>query len=129
MKKIINLNVFGALLAGVLLITATSISVYAAEWKYAMGEGESDPQGIYAVAFKDYIEENSRHTIKIYPVGSLGEETDMLEQTRAGILQFLGQSTGYMGGTIPEMDLFTLPYVMPTDTKQLDYFFQKFKSD
>jgi TRAP-type C4-dicarboxylate transport system substrate-binding protein len=127
MKKTMNLSAFTALLAGVLLITATSISVHAAEWKYAMGEGESDPQGIYAVAFKNYIEENSRHTIKIYPVGSLGEETDMLEQTRAGILQFLGQSTGYMGGTIPEMDLFTLPYVMPTDTKQLDYFFKNSK--
>lgn len=120
-------KMFMALLAGVLLIAGTSISLYAAEWKYAMGEGESDPQGIYATAFKSYIEENSRHKIKIYPVGSLGEETDMLEQTRAGILQFLGQSTGYMGGTIPEMDLFTLPYVMPTDTKQLDYFFKNSK--
>ena len=102
-------------------------SLQAAEWKYAMGEGESDPQGIYATTFKSYIEENSRHKIKIYPVGSLGEETDMMEQTKAGILQFLGQSTGYMGGTIPEMDLFTLPYVMPTDTKQLDYFFKNSK--
>ena len=127
MKKTMSSKLFKVLLAGILLIAATSISVYAAEWKYAMGEGESDPQGIYAVAFKNFIEENSRHTIKIYPVGSLGEETDMLEQTRAGILQFLGQSTGYMGGTIPEMDLFTLPYVMPTDTKQLDYFFKNSK--
>jgi TRAP-type C4-dicarboxylate transport system substrate-binding protein len=127
MKKIMTFKVFKALLAGVLLIAGTSISLYAAEWKYAMGEGESDPQGIYATAFRSYIEENSRHKIKIYPVGSLGEETDMLEQTRAGILQFLGQSTGYMGGTIPEMDLFTLPYVMPTDTKQLDYFFKNSK--
>jgi TRAP-type C4-dicarboxylate transport system substrate-binding protein len=127
MKKMMTVKMLGSLLAGVLLIAATSTSVHAEEWKYAMGEGESDPQGIYAVAFKNYIEENSRHTIKIYPVGTLGEETDMLEQTRAGILQFLGQSTGYMGGTIPEMDLFTLPYVMPTDTKQLDYFFKNSK--
>ena len=127
MKKVMNFKVFKVLLAGVLLLVATNISLYAAEWKYAMGEGESDPQGIYATAFKSYIEENSRYKIKIYPVGSLGEETDMLEQTKAGILQFLGQSTGYMGGTIPEMDLFTLPYVMPTDTKQLDYFFKNSK--
>jgi TRAP-type C4-dicarboxylate transport system substrate-binding protein len=127
MKKIANLKMVKALLAGVVLIMATSFSLYAAEWKYAMGEGESDPQGIYAVAFKNFIEENSRHKVKIYPVGSLGEETDLLEQTNAGILQFLGQSTGYMGGTIPEMDLFTLPYVMPTDTKQLDYFFKNSK--
>ena len=127
MKHFMNLKKVSALLTGSLLIAATSISVYAAEWKYAMGEGVNDPQGIYATAFKDFIEENSRHTIEIYPVGSLGEEADMLEQTKAGILQFLGQSTGYMGGTIPEMDLFTLPYVMPTDTKQLDYFFKNSK--
>jgi TRAP-type C4-dicarboxylate transport system substrate-binding protein len=127
MQYFLNLKRVSAFFAGALLIATTSISVYAEEWKYAMGEGVSDPQGIYATAFKNYIEENSRHTIKIYPVGSLGEETDMLEQTKAGILQFLGQSTGYMGGTIPEMDLFTLPYVMPTDTKQLDYFFKNSK--
>ena len=128
MEKIMSLKVFKVLLAGCLLIAVTGMNVYAAEWKYAMGEGLSDPQGIYAVAFKSYIEENSRHKIKIYPVGSLGEETDMMEQTKAGILQFLGQSTGYMGGTIPEMDLFTLPYVLPTDTKQLDYFFKNSKA-
>lgn len=127
MKTNLISKVFKSLFAGILLIAATSLSLQAAEWKYAMGEGVSDPQGIYATAFKDFIEENSRHTIKIYPVGSLGEETDLLEQTKAGILQFLGQSTGYMGGTIPEMDLFTLPYVMPTDTQQLDYFFKNSK--
>lgn len=128
MKKSLNLTVVKALLAGILLVAMTGMNAAAAEWKYAMGEGLSDPQGIYATAFKDFIEENSRHKIKIYPVGSLGEETDMMEQTKAGILQFLGQSTGYMGGTIPEMDLFTLPYVMPTDTKQLGYFFKNSKA-
>lgn len=116
-----------ALFAGWLLITSTGIGLHAAEWKYAMGEGLTDPQGIYAVAFKDFIEENSRHTVKIYPVGSLGEETDMMEQAQAGILQFIGQSTGYMGATIPEMDLFSLPYVMPTNTAELDYFFKNSK--
>ncbi len=34
-------------------------SLQAAEWKYAMGEGESDPQGIYATTFKSYIPESS----------------------------------------------------------------------
>ncbi len=109
------------------LITVAGTGLQAAEWKYAFGEGMSDPQGIYATAFKKFIEENSRNTIKLYKVGSLGEETDMMEQAKAGLLQFIGQSTGYMGGTIPEMDIFTLPYVMPTDTKELDYFFKNSK--
>lgn len=120
--KLINLK--SLILAGMLV--ATSLS--ATTWKYAMGEGLTDPQGIYAVAFKNYIEKHSDNKIKIYPVGSLGEETDLLEQTKFGLLQFLGQSTGYMGGTIPEMDLFTLPYVLPTDTKKLDYFFKHSKA-
>lgn len=119
-----KLKLFKMLLPGVCALLATSFGLNAAEWKYAMGEGLEDPQGIYAVAFKDFIEENSRHTVEIYPVGSLGEETDMMEQAQAGILEFLGQSTGYMGGTIPEMDLFTLPYVLPTNTAQLDFFFK-----
>ncbi len=128
MKKQVTAKAVKVLLTTILLMAATCMSLYAEEWKYAMGEGPSDPQGIYATAFKKFIEDNSRHTIKIYPVGSLGEETDMMEQTKAGIIQFLGQSTGYMGGTIPEMDLFTLPYVMPTDTAQLDYFFKHSKA-
>ncbi len=73
MKKIFTGKKICTLLTGALLIATTTISAYAEEWKYAMGEGESDPQGIYATAFKNFIEENSRHTIKIYPVGSLGE--------------------------------------------------------
>ena len=120
--KLINFKTL--ILAG--MIASTSLS--AATWKYAMGEGLNDPQGIYAVAFKNYIETNSDNKIEIYPVGSLGEETDLLEQTKFGLLQFLGQSTGYMGGTIPEMDLFTLPYILPTDTKELDYFFKNSKA-
>jgi TRAP-type C4-dicarboxylate transport system substrate-binding protein len=111
-----------------LFLTLFSISLSASTWKYAMGEGVNDPQGIYATAFKEYIEANSKHKIKIYPVGSLGEETDMMEQTQAGLLQFLGQSTGYMGGTIPEMDVFFVPYLMPTDTKELDKFFKTSKA-
>lgn len=113
-----------------LLLTAAvlaSTSLSAATWKYAFGEGMSDPQGIYANAFKEYIEDNSRHKVQLYTVGSLGEETDMMEQARSGLLHFIGQSTGYMGGTIPEMDIFTLPYVLPTNTKELDYFFQNSK--
>ena len=87
MKTSLYLKTVKLLVASFLLMIATNL--HAEEWKYAMGEGETDPQGIYATAFKDFIEENSRHTIKIYPVGSLGEETDMMEQTKAGILQFL----------------------------------------
>jgi TRAP-type C4-dicarboxylate transport system substrate-binding protein len=107
------------------LIAATAMQ--AATWKYAMGEGLNDPQGLYATHFKSYIEENSKNKIQLYAVGALGEETDMMEQVQAGLLQFLGQSAGYMGGTIPEMDVFFVPYLLPTDVKELDTFFKNSK--
>lgn len=103
-------------------------SMHAATWKYAMGEGESDPQGIYAMKFKEEIEKNSDHKIQVYPVGTLGEEADILEQAQAGLLQFVGQSTGYMGASIPEMDVFFVPYLMPTNPQQLDAFFKNGKA-
>lgn len=103
-------------------------AMQAATWKYAMGEGETDPQGIYAMKFKEEIEKNSDHKIQIYPVGTLGEEADILEQAQAGLLQFIGQSTGYMGASIPEMDVFFVPYLMPTDEQQLDTFFRNSKA-
>jgi TRAP-type C4-dicarboxylate transport system substrate-binding protein len=107
------------------LIAATSLN--AANWKFAIDEWANDPQEIYAKAFKEYVEDNSRHKIKIYTAGTLGDGTDIMEQTRAGLVQFMGAGTGYMGTTIPEMDLFTLPYVMPTDTKVIDHFFKNSK--
>lgn len=116
-----NHKMLKALLLSFVIFAA---SLQAATWRYAMGEGVSDPQGIYATKFKEYIEENSKHKIKIYPVGTLGEEKDMMEQVQAGLLQFVGQSTGYMGGTISEMDVFFVPYLLPTNVDELDKFFK-----
>jgi len=110
------------------LIAIVSSGLQAANWKYAMGEGLEDPQGIFASKFKEEIEKNSNHTLQIYPVGTLGEEADILEQAQAGLLQFVGQSTGYMGASIPEMDVFFVPYLMPTDEQQLDKFFRNGKA-
>jgi TRAP-type C4-dicarboxylate transport system substrate-binding protein len=110
------------------LIAVIGPGLQAAQWKYALGEGMEDPQGIFASKFKEEIEKNSNHTLQIYPVGTLGEEADILEQAQAGLLQFVGQSTGYMGSSIPEMDVFFVPYLMPTDEKQLDKFFRNGKA-
>lgn len=110
-------------------ITIFMVSIaHGASWKYALGEGVDDPQGIFATKFKEEIEKNSKHTLKIYPVGTLGEESDILEQAQSGLLQFVGQSTGYLGSSIPEMDVFFVPYLMPTDEKQLDKFFRNGKA-
>jgi TRAP-type C4-dicarboxylate transport system substrate-binding protein len=105
-----------------------SQTVIAAQWKYAMEEGLSDPQGLYATKFKEEIEKNSDHTIRIYPVGTLGESADAMEQAQAGLLQFIDQSPGFTGALIPEAEAFLVPYIQPTDPKQVRKFFKEGKA-
>ncbi|MBO6824757.1 MAG: TRAP transporter substrate-binding protein DctP [Sneathiella sp.] len=105
---------------------ALGVSVAQADnWRYAMEEGLNDPQGLYATKFKEVIEANSDHTVQIYPVGSLGESADAMEQAQAGLLQFIDQSPGFTGALIPEAEAFLVPYVQPTDPEEVRTFFKE----
>ena len=100
----------------------------AADWKYVMEEGLTDPQGLFATKFKEEIEKNSDHTITIYPVGTLGESADAMEQTQAGLLQFIDQSPGFTGAMIPEAEAFLVPYAQPTDPQAVRHYFKNGKA-
>ena len=106
-----------------LLVGATAAS--ADNWRYAMEEALTDPQGMYALKFKEVIEANSDHTVQIFPIGSLGESADAMEQAQAGLLQFIDQSPGFTGAMIPEAEAFLVPYVQPTDPQEVRKFFKE----
>ncbi len=99
-------------------------SVNAANWRYAHEEYEGDVQDVFAYKFKEYIEENSDHTLQVYRFGELGESDDIMEQTQAGILNFVNQSPGFTGSLIPEAQIFFIPYLMPTDMDTVIEFFR-----
>lgn len=103
-------------------------SISAAEWRYAHEEYEGDVQDVFAYDFKEYIEENSDHTVKVYRFGELGESDDIMEQTQAGILNFVNQSPGFTGSLIPEAQIFFIPYLLPTDMETVVEFFNKSKA-
>ncbi|MBL1273307.1 MAG: TRAP-type C4-dicarboxylate transport system substrate-binding protein [Marinobacter maritimus] len=103
-------------------------SVNAANWRYAHEEYEGDVQDVYAYKFKEYIEDNSDHTLQVYRFGELGESDDIMEQTQAGILNFVNQSPGFTGALIPEAQIFFIPYLMPTDMNTVIEFFRESKA-
>ncbi|WP_336367547.1 TRAP transporter substrate-binding protein [Marinobacter sp. C2H3] len=105
-------------------LTAASV-VNADTWRYAHEEYEGDVQDVFAYKFKEYIEDHSDHELKIYRFGELGESSDIMEQTQAGILQFVNQSPGFTGALIPEAQIFFIPYLMPTDMDTVVEFFRK----
>ncbi|WP_299483673.1 TRAP transporter substrate-binding protein DctP [uncultured Roseibium sp.] len=119
---------FTALLTGTALMLAGSSLAQSADWKYAFEEALTDVQGVYATKFKEAVEANSDHTITLFPYGSLGESADIMEQTQAGLLQFVNQSPGFTGALIPEAQVFFVPYLLPTDQDHLGRFFKASKA-
>ena len=109
------------------LVTAAGMA-QADTWRYAHEEYQGDVQDVYAHKFKEYIEDNSEHTLQIYRFGELGESDDIMEQTQAGILQFVNQSPGFTGSLIPEAQIFFIPYLLPTDMKTVVQFFRESKA-
>ncbi|MEX2475280.1 TRAP transporter substrate-binding protein DctP [Marinobacter sp.] len=103
-------------------------SISAAEWRYAHEEYEGDVQDVFAYKFKEYVEENSEHSVKVYRFGELGESDDIMEQTQAGILNFVNQSPGFTGSLIPEAQIFFIPYLLPTDMDTVVKFFNQSKA-
>lgn len=114
----------GAIIAG----SCFSGSVVADTWRYAFEEAITDVQGVYATKFKEEIEKNSSHEVELYAYGTLGESADIMEQTQAGILQFVDQSPGFTGSLIPEAQVFFVPYLLPQDTDDLGKFFRNSKA-
>lgn len=113
-------------LSALALVTATA--AHADNWRYAHEEYKDDVQDVYAQKFKEYIEDNSDHTLQIYRFGELGESDDIMEQTQAGILNFVNQSPGYTGALIPEAQIFFIPYLLPTDMDTVVTFFRDSKA-
>ncbi len=122
LKKIAGISCVAATLA-----TAAGMA-QADTWRYAHEEYKGDVQDVYALKFKEYIEDNSDHTLQIYRFGELGESDDIMEQTQAGILQFVNQSPGFTGSLIPEAQIFFIPYLLPTDMETVVKFFRESKA-
>ncbi|MDD7971006.1 TRAP transporter substrate-binding protein DctP [Roseinatronobacter sp. HJB301] len=93
-------------------------------WRYAFEEAIDEVQGVFAQQFQDYIEANSDYSVQLFPFGTLGESDDIMEQTQAGILQFVNQSPGFTGALIPEAQVFFVPYLLPQEGEALNEFFR-----
>ncbi|WP_405023257.1 TRAP transporter substrate-binding protein DctP [Marinospirillum sp.] len=138
LKKVLGTAVAGVLMASMVGCgsdseEANSTSNAAAEpegqnWRYAHEEYEGDVQDVFAHKFKEYIEDNSAHTLEVFRFGELGESDDIMEQTQEGILQFVNQSPGFTGSLIPEAQIFFVPYLLPTDEETVIEFFRSSKA-
>jgi tripartite ATP-independent transporter DctP family solute receptor len=85
------------------------------------------PVHLGMVFMKKRLEEisNNQATLEIFPSGVLGSETKCIEMLQNGVLAMTKTSTSPMEGFVPEMGVFSLPYVF----RNRDHFWNTLDSD
>ena len=96
-------------------------------WQIALEEIEGSMQHEYAKKFVDIIAKKSQGQIRcnIHFYGALGTSGDITELLQKGELHFAFQSPGHLGSYIPEVQVFSIHYLFPTDTKLLEKILRK----
>jgi TRAP-type transport system periplasmic protein len=113
MRRSLPLRISG-LVAGAVMATAASQAAMAEDWKFALEEIEGSVQDAYAQEFKRLIEEKTggEVTVTIYPYGALGTSADLTELVTQGAIQFANASPGHLGTMVPEIQVFSVPYLL-----------------
>lgn len=86
-------------------------------WRFGLEEIEGSVQSKYAEEFKKLIEKKSDGDIKVQllPYGKWGSSYSALyDAIQSGAIQ-IGFGSGALGGTVPESQLLSLNFVMPSD--------------
>ena len=123
----------GAELIGILIVFALifGFSGRAAAvkylWQVALEEIEGSMQHEYARKFIEIVEEKSKGEIRchIHFYGDLGTSGEITKLLQKGDLQFAFQSPGHLGSYIPEVQVFSIHYLFPTDFKLLEKILRK----
>ncbi len=105
---------FAATAAIAVSLAASAGAVKADEWKFAIEEISGSVQDAYAQEFKRLVEEKSGGdiTVTVYPYGTLGTSADLTELVTQGAIQFANASPGHLGTLVPEIQVFSVPYLL-----------------
>ncbi len=96
-------------------------------WQVALEEIEGSMQHEYANKFVEILENKSNGKIRcnIHFYGELGTSGEITKLLQKGDLQFAFQSPGHLGSYIPEVQVFSIHYLFPTDFKLLEKILRK----
>lgn len=84
--------------------------------KLAHAAPESDLQQTMSLFFKEQVEarSNGEITVNIFPHGQLGNDAQMIDGARSGIIDIAMSGLNNFAGLLPESAAFTLPFMFPT---------------
>lgn len=106
-----------AVIAGFAMGSAGSALAFENQtWRFGLEEIEGSVQYEYAAKFGELVNEKTDGAVQVqlFPYGQLGGLTDIYDAAQSGAIQ-LAFGSGFLGGTVPESQLFSLNFVMTED--------------
>ncbi len=110
-----TISLRGLALAAILgLGAATAVS--AQVLKFAHPVPESDPQHAMATFFAEELAKRTDGalTVQIFPNGQLGNDQQMIDGARSGIIDLAMVGVNNLTGLVPDAGAFSLPFMFPT---------------
>lgn len=103
------------LCAALLVSTALAASAET-QLKLAHAAPENDLQQTMSIYFKEQVEARSKGAIKvtIFPQGQLGNDAQMIDGARSGIVDITISGLNNFTGLVPQAGVFELPFIFPT---------------
>ena len=94
---------------------------YYGAWRMGSMEVEDSYGMLVGHRFNDVMGEmtDKRIQTSLFALGTLGDAAEMVELTQSGDLNLLPGAASWMSGFIPEANVFSLDYILPTTRKGL----------
>lgn len=129
MKKIISMILMMALVMSLTVgcggskgdaDTAEQAADQTYNWRFAHEEIDGSVQDLYVKKFAEIMKEKSggKINIEVYPVGQIGDATQQCELLQNGGIEFAMVSPGNTGTIVPENQLFSLHFLLPSDAEK-----------
>lgn len=110
MKKILPVMA-GLCVSGAAMLFAPSALALTIKAADVHPEGYPNVVAIEKMGTELKQQTNGKLEIKMFPNGVLGDEKQMIEQAQMGAIDIIRVSTAPVAAILPEMEIFTLPYV------------------
>ncbi|UYG00746.1 MULTISPECIES: TRAP transporter substrate-binding protein [unclassified Halomonas] len=94
-------------------LLAAAVSAQADDWRGWNIHPDGYPNTVALEAFAEAVDERTEGRVspRVYNNGVLGDQSDAIEQTRNGALDFANFNMGPMGPIVPETNVFSLPFL------------------
>ena len=120
-KKWLVINLVLLLTLVMLPCAASGEQLPTYQWRLGANEVEGDFGCEYGHKLAEFLDELSdgRMKLQVFPIGTLGDCADVIELTITGELEFCPACAAWISGFIPETNVYSLPYLLPSNWETL----------